>query len=500
MGIGISDHHIAGIQSVAVKNNFFLFIRPTEDDSLRLIDAGYATKSMDIHDKSSNWGPMAGFVPCDKAFCKVPDGATPQAAFVPHDHGLAHPVQLTLNAKVISQFEGSKIRRLSKAEAAIAPQGLIPAGPAHVPANFTTGHTMRGGELPSLFQVYKALGAPPGIYGDIYFVIDAKYRVWWVDMGTGPAPARVLGVAPPRQVTMRPLWVWAYDVAGGRLPVTGDYDIWALVPHVSTLKDLSDHTIISVDKKDHGNSAASEYFKRIADELNTACGRAGNTVFNHGAEAQNYGFTQKHDAEILMVPPVNDTSRVRKVSIGDMTKVLAEIQHAGYLVLLNRQWTVERPKLMGKELPEVLVELKDLRVAALHEAVAASRTQGNTDPRRQQIKSMWQTAASAGVAADRHEASSKLEPQRAMIKEWYGKLRAALDDLGRPLEVLATSDFPSTYRKASDAAHQLQAALEKTATAHMMGGGENDRARTRRALADQEPAMRELMAFWGTPA
>ena len=127
------------------------------------------------------------------------------------------------------------------------------------------------------------------------------------------------------------------------------------------------------------------------------------TVFNHGAEAQNYGFTQKHDAEILMVPPVNDTSRVRKVSIGDMTKVLAEIQHAGYLVLLNRQWTVERPKLMGKELPEVLVELKDLRVAALHEAVAASRTQGNTDPRRQQIKSMWQTAASAGVAADRHD-------------------------------------------------------------------------------------------------
>ena len=52
----------------------------SEMDTIRLIDAGdpggsYSTKSVDIHDKSSDWGPQRGSVPVDPFFSKKLDGA-----------------------------------------------------------------------------------------------------------------------------------------------------------------------------------------------------------------------------------------------------------------------------------------------------------------------------------------------------------------------------------------------------------------------------------------
>ena len=46
-------------------------IRPSDPTSTKLQKANkYATKSLDVHDKSSNWGPMSGFVPADHFFNK----------------------------------------------------------------------------------------------------------------------------------------------------------------------------------------------------------------------------------------------------------------------------------------------------------------------------------------------------------------------------------------------------------------------------------------------
>ena len=67
---GVVNEHIVKLEQARKELNLFLFIRPTEYDSTKLIQQGYATKSMSVHDKSSNWGPMAGFVPCDQFFSK----------------------------------------------------------------------------------------------------------------------------------------------------------------------------------------------------------------------------------------------------------------------------------------------------------------------------------------------------------------------------------------------------------------------------------------------
>jgi hypothetical protein len=71
--------------------------------------------------------------------------------------------------------------------------------------------------------------------------------------------------------------------------VTGDYDLWMVAPHMSWWK-LHMHSLGVRDE--HGSSCATLLDTWLPGKLNEACGRQDNPVFNHGAEAQHYGFTQ----------------------------------------------------------------------------------------------------------------------------------------------------------------------------------------------------------------
>src|SRR4051812_11706487 len=68
--LGMVTEHALATAAFARGHNTFIFIRPTTKESCRLIAHGYATKSMDVKDKSSDFGPMAGFVPVNPAFDK----------------------------------------------------------------------------------------------------------------------------------------------------------------------------------------------------------------------------------------------------------------------------------------------------------------------------------------------------------------------------------------------------------------------------------------------
>ena len=443
---------------------------------------------MDIHDKSSNWGPMAGFVPCDPAFCKVPTGA-PQRGLRPHSHGLAHPVHLELPSRVISQLIGLKITN-AVFGATVMPTTRGDRSIDGVPARFDLygAHPTVQGDRG--FTLYRPMAAPAGLYKDLWFAIDERRTVWWVDMRPADSFRR------ERSVTLRPVWVWAYDVAGGRKPVTGDYDIWALVPHISRLNSLDDHALVSLDQTSHGASAASAHFKRISAELNEACGRSANTVFNHGAEAQNFGFAQKHDKEILMFPPVSDPTRVRKIPMDRMTHVLAEIEHAGYLVLLNRVWTTKRPKLLGMDLPGVIKLFKSIhlgKLKATHEKFAKNTKDSALR------RTMWKEASGAAVAEVRFEASQRYEGERQAMAEWYRQLKELLPAQGGARTVLEASDFPRQYQTANAAMHALQLKFEGMATAHMTGGGQNDTEGMKRDLEQERQAFAELIKYWSGP-
>ncbi|MFT5528281.1 MAG: hypothetical protein ACI9HK_006270 [Pirellulaceae bacterium] len=279
---GVTRGHLPSIHGVCKNKNAFLFVRPSTAATMRLIDAGFATKSMDIHDKSSDWGLTSGFVPIDQAFSKKKIGQ-PNPLIHPHGHGDAQPVHLS--------FTDSQISTL-----------------------LSQGHfekTTKFGESGEAITFHSSANT------DVEFTWSkASKKVHW----------RWREKTPKTDV---PMWVWGYN----GIPVTGDYDMWMVVPHISEVSGQKD--ILSV-KDSHGRSAASQFTIGLIPALNAACGRSGSPVFNHGAEAQNFSFTQELDRHLALFCPGSLTPVMvpRMVLPG----VLHDLLRHGYVAILNPKW------------------------------------------------------------------------------------------------------------------------------------------------------------------
>lgn len=68
---GIATEHLAPLQALAEEQQLVISFRPVETTATGLISAGYPTKNFNIKGKSSNWGPMAGFIPVDQFYSKL---------------------------------------------------------------------------------------------------------------------------------------------------------------------------------------------------------------------------------------------------------------------------------------------------------------------------------------------------------------------------------------------------------------------------------------------
>ena len=248
---------------------------------MRLIDAGFATKSMDIHDKSSDWGLTSGFVPIDQAFSKKKIGQ-PNDAMVPHGHGDAQAVQLSFS-------QGQLTSLLSK------------------------GHFEKTTKVGESTETWKFQSSENSKVDFFWNVKSGKVTWKWRD----------------REKAEVPVWVWGYN----GIPVTGDYDMWMVVPHVSEVSGQKN--ILSV-KDSHGRSAASGFTIALIPALNSACGRPKNPVFNHGAEAQNFSFTQELDRYLALFCPGTQTPIMvpRMVLPG----VLHDLLRHGYVAVINPKW------------------------------------------------------------------------------------------------------------------------------------------------------------------
>lgn len=272
---GIVDTHISAIEQTAKLKNTFIFVRPTEYDSTILISAGYATKSMDVHHKSSNWGPMAGFVPCDPAFSKKCTG-TPNPNENEHKHGAAHPVQLALKPALLKVHEkiaftdGFLLAASQGADKLKMPwivkrqtgQGNVSKARAAFEA-FQSG----GGGIPE----HKFCTAKPTETGNksTLFCLIKKAEEWlvyWVSWhgDTGK---------------LHPLRVFAYPQNGRLNPVTGDYDLWMVAPHIT---HLDQHSIVRLEKDKHGSSAASGFTMSLINLMNENCKRSTNLSLTTG--------------------------------------------------------------------------------------------------------------------------------------------------------------------------------------------------------------------------
>ncbi|WP_434389632.1 anthrax toxin-like adenylyl cyclase domain-containing protein [Melittangium boletus] len=328
---GICVKHIEAVAKVCMERNLFLFVRPTEAASTRLIKAGFATKSMDIHHKSSNWGPMAGAVPVDPAWNKNlgkdgdetwPPQPNPTEVKGNEAHGAALHVRLSLSTDLLNEL-------IQDADTDL----WLDKGATRMPLS---------SQVPvPLFSKRRPKKQGPSVWDGAFSAVPGQANTWdikWVDTSN----------------VAHDLWVWGYKVADKPTPVTGDYDLWMVAPHASWWKL---HTQVLRVEDEHDASAATLFTTWLLGELNRACDRADSPVFQHGAEQQNYGFTQPIDEKLAMFTPsghfemiFTDPSKAGAPQKRGAPEVLAQLARSLYLVPLNAAYfdTVSERQVSGK--------------------------------------------------------------------------------------------------------------------------------------------------------
>ena len=76
---GIPRENLEKTQAVADRTETIIAYRPVERICRTLIEEGAESKGLNIKGKSSNWGPMAGFIPYNQKFSKVASIKDPDA-------------------------------------------------------------------------------------------------------------------------------------------------------------------------------------------------------------------------------------------------------------------------------------------------------------------------------------------------------------------------------------------------------------------------------------
>jgi hypothetical protein len=496
---GIVDQHVRAIEQTAAARDTFIFVRPTEYDSTILIRAGYATKSMDVHHKSSNWGPMAGFVPCDPAFSKKCEG-TPNPNEAEHKHGAAYPVQLALKPGLLASHEKIEMQTGYLLAAATEKGGIadVPwvvkrvqdkAGSVAAKRARFEAFQQAGGAIPE----HKFCTAKPTDFGNkstLFCLIEkgGEWLVYWV--GWQGETGR-----------LNPLRVFGYSQSGKLNPVTGDYDLWMVAPHCS---HLDQHAITRIEKDTHGSSAASGFTMTLMAALNSSCGRADNPVFNHGAEAQNYGFTQALDWNLAMFTP-GGTSRM--VRMNQTPGILGDLQTAGYLVVWNKRYGEIDPSLMGcadkrglptmtelrSTLDKLFSELAEIRRNANPAQVAKSVMQSHSGGRAQMPAIMKNEL---GLMAQRIGAQRNLGTEQSRIYRFHRQLLDFLGSQSSALKVLSPVDFGPKFRTYDSQIKPLHARLQQVLVEATTGSGQSAEAKLNDWLSKNGSQIEQLKRYW----
>jgi hypothetical protein len=216
----------------------------------------------------------------------------------------------------------------------------------------------------------------------------------------------------------------------------------------------------------------------LIQKMNQACGRAGNPVFNHGAEAQNYGFTQKLDARVAMFTA---TGASRMIEMTDMPRVLADLQNAGYLVLWNKRYGESDAHLSGKADP------------------AVERTRANRDALLEVMREIRATVdpeKRARLKQSKAEFARQIEPERLRIIKFHEKLSRLMQSDDLSLKVLKPGDFPNGYQPVAPAVRGIQQRLQKAVVGGTKGQGETDAASLADWYYENLEDLAQLSRYW----
>lgn len=285
---GITARHIGRIQTIAQEKRCFLFVRLVNTDSTTLIDEGYRTKKLDIHAKSSNWGPMAGFI-CE-------------------DSNLS---------KVVDEGEGEKLRRNEHA----VHEALRTAGVGKVQLAISAA---RANELvrKGLFAAWTE-GTPFQAHS------RKRRKTMYFQLGPERRDDKLLVRYGSTAEALRPLMVIGYRDEDGVEAVTADYDMFAICPHFSA-PGFSLGRVTQVGEQ--GMQGVLSAFQRtMKDLINQRCGPP--DVVNHGTELNN-PFPE-NEPMVAMFPPGGKHRLVERVKLH---QIFGDLTIRGFHAYVNDLW------------------------------------------------------------------------------------------------------------------------------------------------------------------
>ena len=208
---GMTEGDIRASERIARRRNEIIMFRSTGPWSRPHIEAGHPTKPFHVKGKSSTWGPHAGFVPLNSKYSKaILEKDVKKGSEANHSSirdGYARPVPVVLSDEYIRQYL------------------TVPRGMMDRPAvdritqprdDVMYFHCLKPGEddRPSN-KKYLFLGKRKENDWQIFSFPDDAAR----------QPERALFL---RESAAEPLLVMA--VPGSDLPITGDYDLFAICP------------------------------------------------------------------------------------------------------------------------------------------------------------------------------------------------------------------------------------------------------------------------------
>ncbi|HAS6097604.1 TPA: hypothetical protein I7145_23695 [Vibrio vulnificus] len=325
---GIVPAHKDPIIQTAFQNNCIIMVRPVNRLSTSLIAEGYATKDLHVKGKSSNWGPQSGFICCDQKFSKL---------FQKGSHEIekfnskvkesirdrfAKPVPLLISNKRLNFLVKEKMLHIVSKD-----RGII-----HVTSHGKPHHD---------FILYPnsimPLGEHPKIYRDHQKNLMVMFKHlphlkhgYWVMTKIGESVEELLVLAE-------------FDSC---VPLTADYDLFCVQPHLSNFSHLKAPSLKSVanvvsmalaQKERRINDAhlgrISNITRKVKEQINQKIGLK--KVIHHGCEVDNP--VTELDYPITAFTPWGEV--VGATNQRELEALVRDTIRLGYIFYANRLWS-----------------------------------------------------------------------------------------------------------------------------------------------------------------
>lgn len=311
--------------------------------STALIENGAATKGLNVHGKSSDWGPMAGYIPFDQDLSKkygkreaVEKGNKDNMESI-HDNDGSNGKDEIIKMPLI--IDTNRINELQSSSSNII------KGVKEYRENNTTYLVPILDNTTYEFRINKNTN-------------EVQYR-------TKEGEKSTLGIEIK-------LWkaveVMGKVVNGVSKPLTADYDLFALAPNLEKIRQIIPNEQLDkissmkpIDKlrettkllikhglkrenKNDGKGVLSHWQREIIIKLNESAkkgGYTGGNVINHGTEQDNTDYPEK-DETIFIVSPKGETVLI--IGWEDVQKFIRKnIIEKGYLFYHNRSYNIIAP-------------------------------------------------------------------------------------------------------------------------------------------------------------